>query len=81
MTPTTKIIVAVSIAAAAGAAIGLLLAPQKGTVLQKKMKDGALDWLKSFSTMMLINQGPDANTQEEVEAEFIRGDISEFQRL
>lgn len=80
MTTTTKVIVAVSIAAAAGAAIGLLLAPVKGTELQKKIKDGALDWLKSFSTLMLAEGGL-APRNEEAEAEFINGNVSEFQRL
>ena len=52
MNNTTKIVLGMAVAAAAGAAIGMLLAPEKGTDLQKKIKEGAADWLKDFKGLM-----------------------------
>ena len=48
-------------AAVAGAAIGMLLAPEKGKDLQMKIKDGAQDWLNQFSS--LLNTGRDVAAQ------------------
>jgi gas vesicle protein len=44
MTSTSKIILGIVGAAAAGAVIGLLLAPEKGTDMRQKVKDAANDW-------------------------------------
>lgn len=49
---TTKVILGITVAAAAGAAIGLLLAPEKGTDLQKKIKVGASAWMHEFSGLI-----------------------------
>lgn len=62
MNTTTKMIVGISIAAAAGAAIGMLLAPEKGVDLQKKIKEGANDLLTNFSNLI--------NTGKELASEF-----------
>jgi gas vesicle protein len=56
MNTTTKVIIGLTVAAAAGAAIGMLLAPEKGTDLQKKIKAGASDWLSNFSTLLLAGK-------------------------
>lgn len=56
MNTTTKVIIGLTVAAAAGAAIGMLLAPEKGSDLQKKIKDGAGDWLKNFSGLLLTGK-------------------------
>lgn len=67
---TTQIILGFAVAAVAGAAIGMLLAPEKGKVLQSKIKDGAQDWLDQFSA--LLNTGRDvadqikSKTQQEI---------------
>ena len=67
---TTQIILGFAVAAVAGAAIGMLLAPEKGKDLQNKIKDGAQDWLDQLSS--LINTGRDvadqikSKTQQEV---------------
>jgi gas vesicle protein len=67
---TTQIILGFAAAAVAGAAIGMLLAPEKGKDLQLKLKDGAQDWLNQFSS--LLNTGRDvaaqvkSKTQEEL---------------
>lgn len=70
MKVTTQVILGLAVAAVAGAAIGMLLAPEKGKDLQNKIKDGAQDWLNQFSS--LLNTGRDvaaqvkAKTQEEI---------------
>jgi gas vesicle protein len=56
MNTTAKIIVGITVAAAAGAAIGMLMAPEKGTDLQKKVKAGAGDLLKEFSTLLFTGK-------------------------
>ena len=58
---TTQIILGFAAAAVAGAAIGMLLAPEKGKDLQLKIKDGAEDWLNQLSS--LINTGRDVAAQ------------------
>lgn len=52
MNTTTKVVLGITVAAAAGAAIGMLLAPQKGSDLQLKMKTTALNWLGEFATLL-----------------------------
>ena len=56
MNTTTKMILGITVAAAAGAAIGLLLAPEKGSDLQKKIKDGAAEWMHEFSGLIGLGQ-------------------------
>ncbi|WP_276372573.1 YtxH domain-containing protein [Chryseolinea sp. H1M3-3] len=58
---TTQVILGFAAAAVAGAAIGMLLAPEKGKDLQMKIKDGAQDWLNQFSS--LLNTGRDVAAQ------------------
>jgi gas vesicle protein len=67
MNTTTKVILGVTVAAVAGAAIGMLLAPEKGTDLQKRIKDGATNWLKEFSS--LLNMGKEVATEVKEKAE------------
>jgi gas vesicle protein len=69
MNTTTKVIIGLTVAAAAGAAVGMLLAPEKGSDLQKKIKDGANDWLKNFSTLLLA--GKDLLTEVQSKAETV----------
>lgn len=64
MNTTAKVILGITAAAVAGAAIGMLLAPEKGTDLQKRIKDGATNWLKEFSS--ILNMGKEV--AEEVKA-------------
>ena len=44
MNSSTKVIIGIVGAAAAGAVIGMLLAPDKGTEIRRKVKDTANDW-------------------------------------
>ncbi len=57
MNTTAKMIIGITVAAAAGAAIGMLMAPEKGTDLRKKIKAGASDLLKEFSTLLSTGKG------------------------
>jgi gas vesicle protein len=61
MKTSTKFIIGLTIAAAAGAAIGMLLAPEKGTDLQKKLKEEAEDLLSQFGS--ILNTGKNALSQ------------------
>ena len=67
MKTTTQFILGLAVAAAAGAAIGMLLAPEKGTDLQARIKDGAQDWLTQFSS--LLNTGRDVAAEVKAKAE------------
>ncbi len=51
MSTTSKVILGILGAAVAGAAIGLLLAPEKGSDLRQKVKDTASDWADSLSDL------------------------------
>ena len=44
MTTSTKVILGIVGAAAAGVMIGMLIAPEKGSDLRQKVKDAANDW-------------------------------------
>lgn len=52
MTTSTKIILGVVGAAAAGAVIGLILAPQKGTDLRKSLSHKAYDWADQLGDLI-----------------------------
>ena len=52
MNSSMKLLLALTAAAAAGAAIGMLLSPDKGKELQKKIKASASDWLSNFSSLL-----------------------------
>jgi len=56
MKTATKVILSVAAAAAAGAMIGMLLAPEKGKDLQAKIRDGAKDWLAEFSSLLTFGK-------------------------
>ena len=48
---TTKMILGFTAAALAGAAIGMLLAPEKGSDLRQNLKDSAGKWSDKLSDM------------------------------
>jgi len=56
MSTKTKVILGIIGAAAAGAAIGLLLAPEKGSDLRKKIKKSAQDWANSIADLVASGQ-------------------------
>lgn len=64
---TTKIIVGLAAAAVAGAAIGMLLAPEKGTDLQKKLRDEANKWIDEARKLLNSTRKLKLNAEEEIE--------------
>jgi gas vesicle protein len=47
-----QVILGLTVAAAAGAAIGMLLAPEKGTELQNKIREGTRAWLDELGQIL-----------------------------
>lgn len=64
MKTTTKFIIGLSVAAAAGAVIGMLLTPEKGKDLQKKLKDEAEDLLDQFTSVLKNGKDTVAEVKE-----------------
>ena len=56
MTTRTKVFLGIVGAAAAGAAIGLLMAPEKGSDLRKKIKQSAQDWANQIADLVASGQ-------------------------
>ncbi|MFL5747913.1 MAG: YtxH domain-containing protein [Niastella sp.] len=56
MTSNTKIILGMLAAAAAGAAIGILLAPEKGSELRRKIKDGIDEVMEDVSELLALGK-------------------------
>ncbi|HEY8934407.1 MAG TPA: YtxH domain-containing protein [Cyclobacteriaceae bacterium] len=52
MNTTAKIIIGVTAAAAAGAALGMLLAPEKGSDLRRKIKNNTKDFMNDFANLL-----------------------------
>lgn len=51
MTTTTKVLLGIVGAAAAGVVIGMLVAPDKGSELRKKIATNCNDWVSSLSDL------------------------------
>jgi gas vesicle protein len=52
MNSTSKFILGMAAAAAAGAIIGMLVAPEKGKDLQKRLASGTKDWLSELGSLL-----------------------------
>lgn len=59
MTSKSKVILGLAGAAAAGVLVGLLLAPEKGTEVRKKISETAGDWASQLADLF-------ANAKDEV---------------
>jgi len=57
MTTKSKVILGLVGAAAAGVLVGLLLAPEKGSDMRKKVKDTAGDWAGHLSDLFASAKG------------------------
>jgi len=64
---TTNVILGMAAAAMVGAAIGMLLAPEKGSALQKKIKDEANKWIDEVKRLVTTAQDTGEVAEEEVE--------------
>jgi len=66
---TTNVILGLAAAAVVGAAIGMLLAPEKGSALQKKIKEEANKWIDEVKKLVSNGQELAADTRDEAEQE------------
>jgi gas vesicle protein len=64
---TTNVMIALAAAAVAGAAIGMLLAPEKGTDLQKKLRGEADKWIDEVKKFLNTSRELKRNAEEEFE--------------
>ena len=62
MSSTTKIVLGLLAAAAAGAAAGILLAPEKGSVTRQRIKDNFNEWIDELNGM--LSRASEAATEE-----------------
>ena len=79
MTSRTKIILGLMAAAAAGAALGVLFAPEKGSVLRKRIKDKAGEWVDDVCEVLAIGQAKvqEVYARAEEEAENIKETVKD----
>ncbi|MEI9917769.1 MAG: YtxH domain-containing protein [Bacteroidota bacterium] len=63
---TTNVILGMAAAAVVGAAIGMLLAPEKGSALQKKIKDEANKWMDEVKKLVSAANDTEEVAEEEV---------------
>ncbi len=86
MTTSTKVILGLIGAAAAGAIIGMLVAPEKGSDMRQKVKDTASDWANQLGDLFaegkselnnLKNKASRAASTARTEAENRFNDVKE----
>ena len=71
MSSTTKIVLGMMAAAAAGAAIGILFAPEKGTELRKRIKDNVNDWVDELNAFIArASETEEAKAEAETNSHF-----------
>lgn len=69
MTTTTKVILGLVGAAAVGAAVGMLFAPEKGKDLRKNIKDKTSKWSDQLSDLLHTTKSEAKKAANRVEAE------------
>ena len=69
---TTNVILGLAAAALAGAAIGMLLAPEKGSDYQKKIKDEANKWIDEVRKLVSNGRAIADEAAEEANRELTR---------
>ncbi|MGZ5245546.1 MAG: YtxH domain-containing protein [Flavitalea sp.] len=86
MTTSTKVMLGLIGAAAAGAIIGMLVAPDKGSEMRRKVKDTASDWADQLTDLFaegktelsnLKNKATKAASTARAEAENRFNDVKE----
>jgi gas vesicle protein len=68
-----QMILGLTVAAAAGAAIGMLLAPEKGTELQNRIREGTRAWLDELGA--IVGQGKQLAEEKIRDTEEQLGDL------
>ena len=66
---TTNVILGLAAAAVVGAAIGMLLAPEKGSALQRRIKEEANKWIDEVKKLVSNGQELAMDTRGEAEQE------------
>jgi gas vesicle protein len=66
---TANVILGLAAAAAVGAAIGMLIAPEKGSDLQRKMKDEANKWIDEVKKFVNNSRDLARNTEADMDEE------------
>ena len=69
MTSNTKIVLGILAAATAGAAIGILLAPEKGSELRRKIKTGIDEVMEDVAELLAIGKEEMKNMYAKAEEE------------
>ena len=69
MTTTTKVILGLVGAAAVGAAVGLLLAPEKGSDIRQNLKDQAGKWTDKLSEVWQTGRNSAEKAASKVQGE------------
>jgi gas vesicle protein len=72
MTTTTKVLLGIVGAAAAGVVIGMLVAPDKGSELRKKIKTNANDWASNLADLFTAGKEKAENMASEAGNKFNR---------
>ena len=80
MKTTTKVILGITVAAAAGAAIGILLAPEKGKDIQKKIADGVKEWAAEFASLLALGKDV-ANEVSKEGQSYLSASVSELNKV
>jgi gas vesicle protein len=68
MNNNSKILLGIIGAAAAGAVIGMLMTPEKGSDLRKIVKKSANDWLSAFADMIATGKGKVKDMKDDLES-------------
>ena len=66
---SAQMILGLAVAAAAGAAIGMLLAPEKGTELQNRIREGTRGWIDEVAKLLRNGKQLAEKTVSESEAQ------------
>ena len=66
---TTNVVIGLAAAALAGAAIGMLIAPEKGSALQKRIKDEAGKWIDEVKKLVASGSELAMETADEADSE------------
>lgn len=69
---SAQLILGLAVAAAAGAAIGMLLAPEKGSDLQNRIREGTRAWMNELTDIISQGRRMAENTVREREAQLSR---------